>query len=193
MTKMEKDYQNKGWLQKKYHDDRLSLNEIACLAGMSYTTIYYWMKKHDIPLRTGSEAVRGKVPTGERHGMWGRRGDKCPNWKGGRVRARNYILIHNPNHPRATKDGYVYEHRLVMEKVLGRYLESWEIVHHKNGIKDDNCPENLELFPHQGQHLATDILLRERRKWERAFYRAVAMWLQGRKVRKTGMSQAVLW
>jgi len=71
--------------------------------------------------------------------------EKNGRWKGGRRYTRGHIYILMPNHPFATKQGYVFEHRLVMEKVLGRYLRPQEIVHHKNKIHDDNRPENLEL------------------------------------------------
>jgi len=62
----------------------------------------------------------------------------------GRINHLGYIRILAPNHPKAVK-GYVLEHRLVMEQVLGRYLESTEMVHHRNGIRHDNRVENLEI------------------------------------------------
>lgn len=81
------------------------------------------------------------------------KGDKHPNWKGGRKKQNGYIFIHSPNHPHANSKGYVYEHRLVIEKHMGRTLLPTEIVHHINNIRDDNRIENLILFAGIGEHL----------------------------------------
>jgi hypothetical protein len=59
---------------------------------------------------------------------------------------RGYVMLRLPDHPRARSAGYVFEHILVMEEVLGRPLHPHETVHHRNGIRDDNSPTNLELW-----------------------------------------------
>lgn len=74
-----------------------------------------------------------------------RRGENHPKWKGGFFNTEGYRLIMAPDHPNAHKSGYMFEHRLVMEKHLGRLLEKHETVHHKNGKRDDNRLSNLEL------------------------------------------------
>lgn len=72
-----------------------------------------------------------------------------PRWKGGRLEDRGYIEVKlKPDdffYSMVGHQGYVLEHRLVMAKHLGRCLQPFEFIHHKNGIKNDNRIENLEL------------------------------------------------
>lgn len=79
-------------------------------------------------------------------------------WQGGyAVDEDGYILEHCPDHPQATAGGYVRQHRLVMEKMLGRYLTPQEVVDHRNRDTSDNDPGNLELYRSNADHLAATL------------------------------------
>lgn len=75
---------------------------------------------------------------------------KRPN----RIVHSGYVLLKRPGHILANKQGYVPEHRLVMEAHLGRPLLPEEVVHHENGDTQDNRVENLQVFRNQGAHLS---------------------------------------
>lgn len=91
-------------------------------------------------------------------------GHRHPGWKGGRRKESNgYVRLFKPSHPFATQDGTVAEHRLVVEAHLRRtnpdhpavadgWLRPDWVVHHRNGVKDDNRLDNLEPLPRSAHH-----------------------------------------
>jgi hypothetical protein len=111
-------------------------------------------KERWVRLRHGQQEFRNCASCARKLGNW--LGENSHAWKGGRFKAPNgYIELRlGPSDPffTMTYSGYVREHRLIMAKYLGRCLKSSELVHHKNGIRDDNRIENLELT-NPGSHI----------------------------------------
>lgn len=124
----------KAKLETMYYKENKSLNKIATEFGVTRTVISRRFEKYRIK-KLDPMTAKTVFGSGENHG----------NWKGGRVVQNGYYMVYCPEHPKAMS-GYVYEHRLVMERHLGRYLKKDEIVHHKNRNKQDNRLENLEVL-----------------------------------------------
>lgn len=94
-------------------------------------------------------------------------GEKHPRWKGGRIiLSSGYVGVLVPEgHHLRMNNRYAFEHQIVAERLLGRRLKEGEIVHHKNGDKTDNRPENIEVCPsrfsHKVEHRKVGLSLRK--------------------------------
>ena len=84
-----------------------------------------------------------------------------PNWKGGkRKKSNGYIEIYCPDHPNANSRKCVYEHQLVMEEHIGRYIKRGEVIHHIDGNKSNNNIDNLLLLSNS-EHIKLHALLKK--------------------------------
>lgn len=125
---------------QRLYDDAGSVAELARRIGKSTATAQHHLRRHGVEVRRDGFKSPRTVATAL--------GAEHHNWKGGRsMHSDGYVLVYAPWHPAGRNSkGYVLEHRLVMERLLGRYLTPRELVHHKNEVKDDNRPENLEIM-----------------------------------------------
>lgn len=137
-----KDGINKGWFKKgnKMSEEMKKKISIATKGK----------PKSEEHRRKMASANRARARLGIGH-YFGE-GNKNPNWRGGVIWNKGYKTIPAKDHPMVNKDGYVMEHRLVMEKHIGRYLRKEEVVHHKNGNKLDNNIRNLVLCANEKAH-----------------------------------------
>lgn len=109
-------------------------------------------KNHPMYGKHHSEEHKKKISESEK-GKIVKKGNKSYAWKGGRIKhSRGYVYIYQPNHPYVSGKNYVFEHRLVIEKYLGKYLETEKVIHHINGIVDDNRIRNLMVFTKNVYH-----------------------------------------
>ena len=127
------------------------IGEVKRGSELGYKSIYNkYIYQPCIDCGKGRWVVAWRVGTDKRCNRCARLGANNSCWRGGRITTYDgYIEVKlQPDdffYSMATKQGYILEHRLVIAKSLGRCLHSWELVHHKNHVRDDNCIKNLQL------------------------------------------------
>lgn len=173
---------NKETLEELYLNQELAMHEIADKLNVSVGSVYNYIKEFGIKSRPRmSEKTRAKISNSQKGKPSARKGCKLSaetkrkiseshkgkfivkSKYGGHRKKRTdgYIMVYVPDHPLATKEGYVMEHILVMEKHIGRYITRDEVVHHINENRSDNRIENLRLMTFK-EH--AKFHLEERRK-----------------------------
>jgi len=120
----------------------MTQREAARILGWNQSTVERYVRRYQLPRPRGRTGPVG--------------GPTHYNWRGGRILDKGgYVLVRCEDHPSGRR--YVREHRLVMERALGRCLAPGEVVHHENGVRDDNRLENLRLFAQNSDHLRHEL------------------------------------
>lgn len=129
------DQEFKEFLEKEYVIKKRSMSDIAKELNISRVIVSRYLDKYHISKRSRSEQQSGPGAV---------------NWKGGRRKSSNgYIEIYSPDHPNANRRKCVYEHVLVMENKLGRYIKKGEFIHHIDLNKTNNNPDNLIVLTNE--------------------------------------------
>lgn len=129
-------------MRKWYEEDGLTCLEIALKLNQKPKVVNKACKRFGFRMR----------PAHQRPGALSKK------WKGGlTVDKSGYVLQYMPGHPACNSNGYVRQHRLVMEQKLGRPLLPTEVVHHIDNDPANNDPANLQLFRSNGEHLAETL------------------------------------
>lgn len=121
-----------------YRDHNYTQAQVAGELGISSTMVKEWLTENHLV-----RSRKDRTPKGSRH--------YC--WNGGRNDKHGYTYVKMPEHPAASKTkGYVAEHRLVWEQVHNKLLPEGWVIHHLNGVRSDNRPENL-IACSRGEHI----------------------------------------
>ena len=136
-----------------YYERNMTQTEVAKEMGVTQKIVYAFMRRNNLPARKAAKRYQ--------------RGESNAFWKGGRrVNEQGYVEIYMPEYEHTRSNGYVREHIYVAEQMIGRRMKFYglgnpdnEVVHHINGIRTDNRPENLLVLTqaeHSKLHHATN-------------------------------------